>query len=275
MYDIGDVVPLGITVTNAAGAPEDAGSVTLTIGLPDGTTSTPTVAHDVGSGVYTVDYPATMEGLHTVSWVATGANATAYRDVFNVREITDQIIGLAAARTQLRLGTSTDHDDDLRLFIAASGKAIEDHTGKTIVRRTITERHRRVNGTLILKRTPVLSLTSLASVDGVTSWNVADLDVDPDTGIVDAITGPCPYGSMRAVYIPGMRVIPANYLLASRIITEHLWQTMRPFAASMASAVPSVGALDDSLDSRAAGLVGFAIPNRALELLGKPPPMVA
>lgn len=272
MYDVGDVVPLGITVTNSAGIPEDAGAVTLTIGLPDGTTATPTVTHVPSSGVYTVDYLATMEGLHTVSWVATGANATAYRDVFNVREITEQLISLAQAKQQLGLTTAT-HEEDLRMFIAAAGIAVEDQVGRKLVRRTITnEKHLRVHGALILNRAPVLSLTSLTSLDGATTWDVSTLDVDSDTGIVTPLSGSRPYGNLKATYVVGMRVIPANYLLAVRIITEHLWQTMRPFSGG-GSLAP--GALEDSLDARSGGLVGFAIPNRALELLGKPPPLVA
>lgn len=271
MYDVGDIVPLGITTTDADGTTADGGIVTLTLTLPDETVVTPAVDHVVGSGQYTVDFPAAVEGHHRVAWSVTGANASAYPDSFNVREVGDQLIALSEAKSQLRLTTSA-HEDDLRLFIAAAGKAIEDHTGKTIVRRTITERHRRVNRGLILKRTPVLSLTSVATVDGVTSWDAANLDVDGDTGVVDVLTGPGLYGTLRVTYVAGMRVIPPNYLLACRIITEHLWQTMRPFASG---SVPQVGALDDSLDARAGGLVGFAIPNRALELLGKPPPLVA
>lgn len=273
MYDVGDVVPLGLQVTDANGSPADGGTVVVTVGLPDGTTTTPTVNHpDVGSGEYTADYVAADEGLHTVNWTVTGANATAYNDVFNVREITDQVISLAQARNQLRL-ISTDRDDDLRMFIAAATIAVEDHTHEKLVRRTITgERHRNACGTLILNRTPVVSLTAVSTLDGATTWDVSNLDVDPDTGIVGPLTGPGLYGNLKATYITGLRVIPANQLLAVRIITEHLWQTMRPFSNA---SIPTVGALEDSLDARTGGLVGFAIPNRALELLGKPGPLVA
>jgi hypothetical protein len=272
MYDVGDVVPLGITVTNAHGTPEDATAVVLTVGLPDGTSVTPSVDHVALSGVYTVDYPTTMEGLHTIRWVATGTNATSYQDVFNVREITDQIISLKQARNQLGL-VSTDRDDDLRMFIAAAAVAVEDHIGKKLVRRTITgERHRRVCGKILLDRTPVISVTAVAEVGAGGSWDVDDLDVDPSVGLVTTLSGAALYGNLSVTYVAGMRVIPANYLLATRIITEHLWQTMRPFSSS-ANLQP--GALADSLDARSGGLVGFAIPNRALELLGSRPPLVA
>lgn len=270
MYDVGDVVPLGLSVTDAQGTPAAGGAVVLTIGLPDGTSVTPTVVAGE-TGQYTVDYLAVMEGLHTVSWVVTGSNATAYSDVFNVREITDQMISLKQAKNQLGL-TTTVHEDDLRMFIAAAAVSIEDHIGRKIIRRMITEKHYGVSGSLILDCCPVRSVTSLTAVDGGTTWDVSDLDLDGDVGIIRTLSGQRLYGNLQAVYIVGMRVIPANYLLACRIITEHLWQTMRPFvgAGAMAS-----GALDDSLDARAGGLVGFAVPNRALELLGKPPPMVA
>lgn len=270
MYDVGDVVPLGLSVTDADGVPAAGGAVVLTIGLPDGTSVTPPVTPGE-TGQYTVDYLAVMEGHHSVSWVVTGSNATAYSDVFNVREITEQLNSLASTKEQLGITTSV-HDNRLRMFIAAAAVAIEDHTGHAIIRRTITERHRRVRGSLILKKTPALSITSVATVDGSVSWDPANLDLDPDTGIVDTMFGGSPCGNLLVVYLVGKRVIRANELLAGEIITEHLWQTMRSFvgAGAMAS-----GALDDSLDARAGGLVGFAIPNRALELLGKPPPMVA
>lgn len=271
MYDVGDVVPLGITVTNSDGVPADAGAVVLTIGLPNGTTVTPSVTHTNGTGVYTVDYLTTTEGLHTVSWVATGTNATAYRDVFNVREITEQLFSLQQAKNQLGL-TTAQHEDDLRMFIAAAAIAIEDHIGRKIIRRTVTEKHYGVCGSLILNRCPVVSVTSVATIDGNTTWDVDDLDLDGDVGIVRTLTGTGLRGNIQTTYVVGMRVVPANFLLAGRIITEHLWQTMRPFIG--AGALVN-NAFDDSLDARSGGLVGFAIPNRALELIGKPPPLVA
>jgi hypothetical protein len=271
MFDLGDVVPLDFRTVDGNGNPANAGSVALTIGKPDGTSETPAVTNPE-TGQYRVNYVPTLEGLHTVRWVATGANAAASQDVFNVREVTDQVISLEQARNQLRL-TSPNGNDDLRTFIAAATVAIEDHVGRKVVRRTITaEKHYGVCGVVILKRSPVLSLTSVSTIDGVTTWNVNDLDVDTDTGIVTALTGPRLSGNLKFTYLCGMRVVPVNYLMAARYIVEQLWQTMRPFVGN-ANLPP--GALEDSLDSRAGGLVGFAIPNRALELLGKPPPLVA
>lgn len=270
MYDIGDVVPLGITVTNTAGTPEDGGTVVLAIGLPDGTSVTPTVDHVVSSGQYTVDYMTTLEGRHTVRWVVTGANATAYSDVFHVRVAAFQLLSLADTKQTLGITTS-DHDEQLRRVIASAGVVVEDHLSKTLMRRTVVEIHPRVCGSMILTRTPVQSLTGVESVDGTATWDVDALEFDPDTGIVSALTGTPLAGHLRSTHVAGMTVIPENYLQAAEIIVEQLWQTTR--GVLTIAAYPST--LDDSLDARAGGLIGFAIPKRALELLGKPPPLVA
>lgn len=273
MYDIGDLVPLGLAVTDADGNPADGGTVVLVVGLPDDTTATPSVQHpDAGSGRYTVDYPATMEGLHTVRWTVTGANASTYSDVFNVREVTDQLISLTQAKLQLGV-TSASHDDDLRLFIAAAGLAIENHVCRTVVRRTFTEHVKASNGTVRVTRTPTLDVVAMATVDGTVTWTPSDLAIDGDAGIVTAMTGTGLTGQLVVTYVAGLRVVPANYLLAGRIILDRLWETMRPFVSNNAAMGP--GALDDSLDARAGSLVGYAIPNAALQVLGKPPPLVA
>jgi hypothetical protein len=270
MYDVGDVVSLGFTVTDAGGALADATTVTLTIGLPDGTTTTP-VVQNPEMGRYTATFLAVLEGRHTVSWVATGTNARADADVFNVREIGDQLVSLAEAKAQLGATTAT-HEEQLRMFIAAAGRAVENHVSRVLVRRTFTEKHRGVSRRILLNRIPVLSVTAAATVDGTYVWNANDLDLDGDIGRVASLSGSSLSGDVTITYVAGMRVIPANYLLACRIITEHLWQTMRPFSSPV---VPAVGALNDSLEVRAGGLAGFAIPNRAVELLGPPPPLVA
>ena len=99
MYDLGDPVVLNVTVTNAAGVPADATAVVCTITAPDGTPSTPSVNHTAGTGVYSVNYVATQAGRHTVDWRATGSNASAFTDVFDVRPaMSTQLISLSDAK---------------------------------------------------------------------------------------------------------------------------------------------------------------------------------
>ena len=80
VYDLGDVVALGVTITNAAGNPENATAVVATVTAPDGTTSTPTISNSA-AGLYDISFSPTMSGRHTIRWVATGANASAYMEI--------------------------------------------------------------------------------------------------------------------------------------------------------------------------------------------------
>jgi len=84
-YDLGDVITLRCEVRDADGALADAGAVTCTITLPDGTTDTPTVDHEADSGIYTADYTPAAAGYFAVRWLATGVNAGAFVQDFTVR----------------------------------------------------------------------------------------------------------------------------------------------------------------------------------------------
>lgn len=83
VYTLGDVVTLTCTVRDAAGALADAGAITCTVTLPDGTTTVLTHTHP-STGSYAVDYPPPTVGWFRVRWLATGANAGAFADDFTV-----------------------------------------------------------------------------------------------------------------------------------------------------------------------------------------------
>lgn len=83
-YDLGDVITLRCEVRDADGALADAGAVTCTITLPDGTTDTPAVDHEADSGIYTADYTPGAAGYFAVRWLATGVNAGAFLSSFTV-----------------------------------------------------------------------------------------------------------------------------------------------------------------------------------------------
>lgn len=281
--DLGDQVPLGIETRDSNGVLANAGTVVLAIGLPDLTTVTvvtPTLTNP-STGRYQYDYPTTQVGHHTVSWLATGVNASAFADSFDVSSATPgYIVSLARAKRKLKIDlTATDADEDIRDYIEAATSVIERYRKETIVTRSVTEEHmlRQWVWELPLFHTPVRSLTSVATVDGTLSWNVSDLHVDPDTGVLTVVRGVPLRGSpirgaLRVVLVAGRAVIPAHYQKAALIIVEHLWQTER----AQSDAGPFPGAYEDSMIGlqRRAG-IGYAIPNRALELLGTPPPQVA
>jgi hypothetical protein len=101
MVDLGDVVPLTVQIRDANGVLANATAVTLTITLPDGTTISPAPANP-SVGLYQVDYVTVMEGRHIVRWVATGNNASAYTDSFDVRPVNPPLIlSLSAAKAAI------------------------------------------------------------------------------------------------------------------------------------------------------------------------------
>jgi hypothetical protein len=67
------------------------------------------------------------------------------------------------------------------------------------------------------------------------------------------------------VYVAGRSVIPANYTEAAKIIIKHLWSVQQTPGMGSSGAFNPFGAADVS--SSIAG-AGYAIPNRAAELLG-------
>jgi hypothetical protein len=90
-FDLGDVVPLELIVKNAAGVNANAGSVALSITQPDGTAATITnPVAPASTGVYDYDFTPTQRGVHSVHWVATGANAGAYDDAFYVEAVSSK-----------------------------------------------------------------------------------------------------------------------------------------------------------------------------------------
>ncbi|MCI3277524.1 hypothetical protein [Streptomyces cylindrosporus] len=268
-YDLGDVVPLGVTVTDAGGTLVNAGSMALTITLPDDSTVTVTPVTPVSTGTYTYDYATTQAGRHLVRWLATGAYANAYTDVFDVREQTlVAIVSLADAKKQLNIDLAdTSQDDELRGFITGASLAVERELGTIVARRSFTERRAADgDGQILLSNVPVLALVSAQSPDGATTWNVADLDVDSATGLVAAKTGAPLSGDVQFVYKAGLRIVPDDYQLATNIIIQHLWDTQR----GKMGAVPGGGEEPTYMSGR-----GFALPRRALELLDTPLPGIA
>ena len=138
VYDLGDVVALGITITDANGNPANATAVTATITAPDGTSSTPTLSN-TSAGLYDLSYTPTQVGRYTVKWVAIGVNASAYADEFSVRDINEMgIVSLDEVKAHLNITTTYD-DEELRRVIDAASDLAETYVGQVLGRRTFTE----------------------------------------------------------------------------------------------------------------------------------------
>ncbi|GKQ34591.1 hypothetical protein [Streptomyces sp. A012304] len=265
-YDLGDVVTLSTTVRDSAGALANAGNMALTITLPDATTtSVPTVA-PASTGTYTYAYPTVQAGRHTVRWLATGANATAYADVFNVRPAAPPMLfSLAEAKAKLDIpASSTSEDEELREFIEATTAAVEYFVG-AVVRRTVQQVVQGGRDVWLLHTTPVLAVTT---VTALTSWQQAVdtsvLDVDASTGVVRRTDGLCfDQGDYRITYTAGRALVPPHVSLAGKLILQHMWRTNYGASRGLAG----IGGGDDVSVTEPIPGFGYAIPNRALQLL--------
>lgn len=244
MIDLGDPVPLSVYIVDDAGNPANAGAVTVTVTLPDGSTANPAVANAV-VGTYTATYVPTQVGRHTVRWVATGANANAYDDVFEVYAADPGlIISVDEARAALRIpNAQTVDDDDLRELIAAATGPMEDICGP-ILRRNCDEWHDGGGQTVRLLQAPIISVSSVLEAYGAGytrtltlqnldagSFDAFGYTVDLDDAILTRRTSGQASAfvggrrNVHVVYVAGRAVPPANILRATRRLVRWLWQS--------------------------------------------------
>lgn len=259
-FDLGDTVRLTAECTNTDGTPTNATTATLTLTLPDGSTVSPSVPVPATAGQYVLDYPTTLAGRHSVRWQFTDP-ASAYTDVFDVRPAEPGLIlSLADAKAQLNITGARD-DEEIRTWLEATTGLIEHFTGIT-VKRSFTETHTIPPSgcpAVVLRHTPVVSLTSLEAVDGGSAPAVSALSVDSDTGVIRPVSGGLIFGSFRVTYTAGRDMVPASVSAAARIILQHLWQTQRNTSRGGLPGVSDAGDIVPGL--------GYAIPNRALQLM--------
>jgi uncharacterized protein YfaS (alpha-2-macroglobulin family) len=75
VYDVGDLVKVFVTFTDADGDATDPTDVTLVIRRPDGSVETVTTGfdHEADSGYYSYDVAMDMAGRWDAEWRGTGA----------------------------------------------------------------------------------------------------------------------------------------------------------------------------------------------------------
>jgi hypothetical protein len=279
VYDLGDVVTIPATITDqTTGNPLDAGSITLTVTKPDGTTDPfngGQITHD-STGNYHVDYTPAAAGRYTYRWVVTGTGAGAYTDVFDVLAADPQLlISLSQARAGLRLpvGQTVD-DEDLRQLIAAAAGPMEDLCGP-ILARACDEWHDGGATSVRLLQAPAMSITAVVECYGAgyarpltqqpldgSTFDAFGYTVD----LVDAIITRRASGTavafvagrrnIHVTYPAGRAVISQNLLRATRRLIRWLWQT------EMQGQRPTGQAPDQVTFTPA----GFAVPNAVAEL---------
>ena len=257
-HDLGDVVALGVNVRNDADALEDATAVTVTITLPDGTTSGPHTVSSTSAGVYAYDYTPSQVGRHGVRWVATGTNASAFTDVFDVLDNSLlPIVSLADAKRHLNITATTD-DEELRRTLAVATDLAERYANRALRRKTVAETHDGGGPVLILRQPPVASVTTVTVGGTATTAYV----LDPAAGLLYAGT------SGSSTWTAGWQNIVVTYVAGGNApevaeqavleLTRHLWDTQQQ------SFRPGLGV--DSVDAYAPG-AGYSLPRRVTELL--------
>lgn len=179
-------------------------------------------------------------------------------------------VTLDEAKLQLNIDPS-DHADDAEIQAYCDGitGVIEAYKREVIEQRTITEDVEQVQWCgrrFRLWSVPVISLTSVQSWDGATTWDVASLRLSGDTGLVRVMTGPPLSGLAEVVYEAGYVTVPEKYKRGALVTLQHNWETKRGVGGKRSGVIGP----EETYDPR----WSYSIPRKALEWLGAPRPVV-
>jgi hypothetical protein len=253
----------------------NAGTLTLVVKVraADGTyTTTGTYASPAndGTGLYHQDVPAAdlqTLGHYQYTWTASGTGAGVSFgdfDVFDPYETA--VLPLQDAKDALNIAQAiTTYDSEILAYVAVIQGALEDLTGGPLTNKVITERAEldATRTTLIAAQRPIVSVTSITSVDSGAAINLSGgLDIDAGAAIIRAKTGTTLTAgwspAVTLVYVAGWgATLPPAFGVASRLIIQQLWKTQHG-----PSARPSMGIEEQ------AGMpgLGFAI-SQAMSVL--------
>jgi hypothetical protein len=261
-YDVGDAVRLSTTVTDVDGV-ATAATMALLVTKPDGTTTSPAITSP-STGVYRATVTADQPDTWHYTWTASGAVVAVEHGQFTVTARRTLFASLEDLKRQLNIpATDTTQDDEIRVHLEAANDIVEWMVGPATPTE-VTETVYASNTDLLLTRRPVTAVTAITALTHASVVDVADLVVYSSSGVMRRASGLSFYGQYEVEYTVGFAAIPAAVKLATLIIAQHLWQTQ-----SGGGGLPFPGT-----DQLVPSGMGFAIPNRARELLRpySPPP---
>lgn len=179
------------------------------------------------------------------------------------------IVTLAEAKAQLRIDVSdTAYDSELQAYVDAITGVVEDYKREVIEQRQVSEDlHLHHARRFRLWNAPVVSLMSVQTVDGRTTWDVSAMRLTADTGLVRVLSGPPVSGLVEVVYMAGHATVPERYKRGALVILQHAWETQRGGSGPVRGGV--IG--PEEIHPR----FFYSIPRKALEWLGAPRPVVA
>lgn len=271
-FPSGQPVRVVVTVRDLGGVLAAVAPV-LTLQKPDGSQQVYSTPVADSTGQYHQDILAAdllQNGHYQWSAVAAGSvtdPAVGAFDVFDPFEV--RVISQADAKEMLNIpAATTTYDTELDGWIASIEAGLERFTGGPVVNRTITERVEATSGYTVLcvRQRPLVSLQSVVNVGSGQPLALDDMtDLDVNAGTIRRRLG-WPFFGPFYQYLPVFDVtytagwgtaVPAAFNSFARIVIQHLWETKRgPIAMPMAGEQPV-----------AVPGFGFAIPNRAAELL--------
>jgi hypothetical protein len=276
-YPLNQPIRLSTTVRDVTGTLVNPGTLTLLVKLAqaDGTwltTGTYASPANDSTGTYHQDIPVTdlaAIGHYQYAWTSTGTGAGVSWGDFDVFDpFETAVLPLGDAKDQLNIPqATTTFDSEIQSYIATIQSNLERMTGGPLVNRAFTERTEMQAGQTVIpvRQRPLVSVTSITGASGGAIDISAGLDLDVNAGLIRRKLGLPFYGPFFAwlpqvtvTYVAGWGTsVPAAFNVAARIIIQHLWESQRgplamPMAGEPAVMVPGFG---------------FAIPNRAAELL--------
>lgn len=262
MFDVGDIYPATVEVVDDTGQPVNPAAVTFTFTLPDGSTVSPTPANPA-TGRYTYDLVITQAGLHRFRATSTGP-ATAYADVFSAIDSTwPSVIGLAEAKAHLNMSASdTSSDEELREFLLAVTEVVE-HIVGAVVPRQVVEAHDGGTDALTLRKTPVLSVTSVT--ESGTALDASGYTASLDAGVLYRGAGwsgrwACGRGSVTVTYKAGRSAVPRSVAQAAKELVAVNWRSQQG---------GNYSPFDSGAETPGGGdvILGFFVPNRVVQML--------
>jgi hypothetical protein len=165
-------------------------------------------------------------------------------------------------KTHLNIPAAVTVDnDELSDYIDSAAEMITAIVGPLQSGAPVTETHVVASGCIILRQRPVVSVGSVTRLGA--GVDPADYELDADAGILWANRAGF-YGTYSVTYTAGRAAMPAAVRLAILITAAHLWEVQRvPMQGEAGAPVGFGGGIDAAMPTSR----GFALPNRALELL--------
>lgn len=171
------------------------------------------------------------------------------------------ILTLAEVKAALNITSGTD-DTELQAIITAVEQGVNGLCGYS-ESTPFTETIRSVNGHIIVKHRPILSVTSITGQQYGTIATSGVFFTEETSIIRPTYNGICFYDDWyTVVYNAGRTAMPAAIKHGTQIIVQHQWQVRRGVATG-GNRSPGQGGQDDV--STMPG-ISYAIPNRAIQI---------